>query len=131
MADVHRFLVALPRGEQRVFLSWRLLQADALDVPFYVERLDGENWERVNKAPIVDSTTFVDTAPSAGTQTYRVVAGEGVACGSPCHLQRAHVLRCVMILRKIVFCIFISIMKHGIIHQRIWDVFMPIGGENW
>ncbi|MDP6042675.1 MAG: hypothetical protein QGG64_29260 [Candidatus Latescibacteria bacterium] len=79
MADVHRFLVALPRGEQRVFLSWRLLQADALDVPFYVERLDGENWERVNKAPIVDSTTFVDTAPSAGTQTYRVVAGEGVA----------------------------------------------------
>ena len=78
----HRYLVALPRGDQKVFLSWRLLASDAPNVPFFVERLDGENWVRVGDAPIVDATSFLDVAPVASEQTYRVVdnTGESSEC---------------------------------------------------
>ena len=35
---VDRYLVALPRGEGKVFLSWRLLEDDASDLGFNIER---------------------------------------------------------------------------------------------
>ena len=38
MPDLDRHLVALPRGSQQVYLSWRLLRQDAGDEPFHVER---------------------------------------------------------------------------------------------
>jgi hypothetical protein len=35
---MHRFLVRLPRGDRRVFLSWRLLADDAPDVLIHGRR---------------------------------------------------------------------------------------------
>ncbi len=70
-----RHLVALPRGEGRVALSWRLLAADADDEGFHVERNSGGSWEPVTEAPITDSTCFIDTAP-LGECEYRVVDGD-------------------------------------------------------
>lgn len=37
----YRFLVALPQGERRVFLAWRLLAEDAPETPFHIERRRG------------------------------------------------------------------------------------------
>ncbi|MBT5828636.1 MAG: hypothetical protein HOH77_00465, partial [Candidatus Latescibacteria bacterium] len=56
----HRYLVALPRGNQQVFLSWRLLASDAPDASFFIERLDDTTWTRVHQTPVVDTTSFLD-----------------------------------------------------------------------
>jgi hypothetical protein len=73
----HRYLLALPRGDRKVFLSWRLRKGERRDLAFHVERRgEGEAWERVSAAPITDSTTFVDQAPEARAYDYRVVAGD-------------------------------------------------------
>ncbi len=74
----YRFLVALPQGERRVFLAWRLLAADAPDTPFHIERRrgPGDAWHRVTGKPIVDSTNFVDRAPEARVYQYRVIAAD-------------------------------------------------------
>jgi len=77
----HRYLVALPRGEQNVFLSWRFLSTDSSDAPFHIERRrgSGEPWQRVTSKPILDSTTFVDVIPEAGTHQYRVIDVDGTS----------------------------------------------------
>jgi rhamnogalacturonan lyase-like protein len=72
----HRYLLALPRGDRTVFLSWRLLASDAPDAPFHVERREGGTWQRVTAAPVVDSTSCLDQVPSARTWAYRVVAAD-------------------------------------------------------
>ena len=75
MPDLDRHLVALPRGSQQVYLSWRLLRQDAGDEPFHVERRRlGGSWTRVSQTPIVDSTDLTDIAPEAVGYEYRVVA---------------------------------------------------------
>lgn len=84
----HRHLVGLPRGDRRVFLSWRLLASDAPQTPFHVERQEGAahggsaaaregEWRRVTPAPILDSTNFLDQTPHPGTYAYRVVTPDG------------------------------------------------------
>ena len=73
----HRYLVALPRGDRQVFLSWRLLSSDAPDTPFHVERRTNGDWQRVTPDPVLDSTNFLDLAPDAGACTYRVLALDG------------------------------------------------------
>lgn len=78
----HRHLLALPRGNRQVFLSWRLLPSDAPDAPFHVERGRGGAWERVSTAPVTDSTTYVDQAPAAEPYAYRVVTGDDTASES-------------------------------------------------
>ena len=79
--NTHRYLAALPRGEGKVFLSWRLLAADAPDAAFHLERqAPGGNWQRVTDQPIVDSTNYLDTTPRPGLHTYRVVGPDGMAC---------------------------------------------------
>ena len=78
MPDVtHRFLAALPRGNGRVFLSWRLLPSDAGAEPFHVERGCGGPWERVTSSPVIDSTSFQDLTPHPGAYDYRVIDGSG------------------------------------------------------
>jgi len=73
----HRHLLTLPRGDGKVFLSWRLLTDDAPDLSFHVERRrHGREWERVS-APVVDSTTFLDQVPEAMIYTYRIVSADG------------------------------------------------------
>src|SRR5262249_33440079 len=74
----HRYLLALPRGSRKVFLSWRLLASDAPDTPFFVERRDGETWQRITPAPIVGGTSLLDQAPAPGRWAYRVVTVDGV-----------------------------------------------------
>ena len=72
-AEQYRYLLALPRGDRKVFLSWRLLPSDAPDAPFYVERRAEGEWQRVTDAPVVDATSFLDQAPAAAVYDYRVV----------------------------------------------------------
>jgi hypothetical protein len=76
-----RYLVALPRGAQTIFLAWRLLGADRPDAPFHVERRSGpgDRWRRVSAEPIVDSTNFLDRAPEPRVYEYRVLAEGGVS----------------------------------------------------
>jgi len=67
--------MALPRGEGRVFLAWRLLEDDRQDVGFEVERrAPGGPWQVVSDEPVVDSTNFLDRTPDVGTYEYRIVA---------------------------------------------------------
>ena len=77
----HRYLLALPRGKKEILLSWRLLESDAADAPFQVERRPSKEapWVRVSDAPVVDSTTFLDHAPEPRRYEYRVVAPSGVS----------------------------------------------------
>ena len=55
-SEQHRYLVALPRGDRKVFLAWRLLASDQPDAPFHVERRSGDAWQRLTPDPILDST---------------------------------------------------------------------------
>lgn len=77
MANVeHRYLLGLPRGEQRVFLSWRLLPGDARGAGFHVERRAAgeEAWGRVTTTPLTRTITFLDRAPERRCYEYRVCA---------------------------------------------------------
>ena len=72
-----RHLVALPRGNRHIYLSWRLLPDDAPDEPFLVERRrPGGHWEVVSTSPVVETTDFLDEVPDAVPYEYRVVAAE-------------------------------------------------------
>ena len=76
----HRYLLALPRRECEVFLSWRLLSGDAHDEPFHVERRSaGGAWQRISNAPIIDSTNYVDQAPDKAVYEYRISAVRGTS----------------------------------------------------
>lgn len=58
---LNRGLVAVPMAPGRVYLSWRLLEADPGDVAFNVYRgLPGETPEQLNKSPVQSTTDFVD-----------------------------------------------------------------------
>jgi rhamnogalacturonan endolyase len=61
-----------------VFLSWRLLASDAPDAVFHVERRDGAAWTRVSARPIIDATSYLDSAPAPAMQSYRVVTADGI-----------------------------------------------------
>ena len=75
--NIHRYLVALPRGNRQVYLAWRLLASDAPNKPFYIERRRGEAWQRVTTDPILDSTNYLDTTPEAAEYEYRIVTPDG------------------------------------------------------
>jgi rhamnogalacturonan endolyase len=62
-----RGLVALPRGEGRVRLGWRLLAGDPEDVAFNVYRAaGGARAVRLNARPLAKTTDFVDEAAPLG-----------------------------------------------------------------
>jgi hypothetical protein len=74
----YRWLAAMPLGDGRASLSWRLLPEDRPGAPFHVERRkEGSEWQRAISAPITESTTCHDTPPAPGAWQYRVVAPEG------------------------------------------------------
>jgi len=78
ITGLDRYLVALPRGERRVFLSWRLLPSDQPDTAFHVERRHGKQWQQTTVEPIVDSTNFLDQTPEAAEFEYRIVTLDGM-----------------------------------------------------
>ncbi len=75
MQMIDRYLVALPRGERRVYLSWRLRKEDNANTAFEVEhRRPGTPWTRASQTPVRTSTDFVHTAPEPVAYDYRVCA---------------------------------------------------------
>ncbi len=72
---VDRYLLALPRGENHVFLSWRLLKDDAQDLAFNIQRrITGGEWQTATDAPITNATSFLDRTHDGRTYEYRVVS---------------------------------------------------------
>jgi len=72
---VDRYLLALPRGEGKVFLAWRLLKDDTPDLGFHIQRkLPGDQWQIVSDEPVTDSTNFLDKTLEGRKYEYRVVA---------------------------------------------------------
>lgn len=66
---LNRGLAAIPLDEKRVYLSWRLLKQDPAGVAFNVYRsAAGGAASRVNKAPIVRTTDFVDEGAPADAE---------------------------------------------------------------
>jgi hypothetical protein len=81
-----RGLVATPAGAGRVYVSWRLLAADPAGVAFDVYRAEkGSTPLKINAAPIVRTTDFVDTSARAGAAyeySVRTVADKQTAAGT-------------------------------------------------
>jgi rhamnogalacturonan endolyase len=81
-----RGLVARPVAGGKVYLSWRLLPTDAPDVGFVVERKTGDAPTAVlTRAPVRQTTDFVDASPPEGRESsyvVRAVADAGVP-GAP------------------------------------------------
>jgi rhamnogalacturonan endolyase len=88
---IDRGLVAMPIGEHRVYLGWRLLASDPEDVAFNVYRSSGGNPpEKLNAEPIRKTTDFVDTtAPLDAVCEYTVRAVEKGSEGQPLPSVRA------------------------------------------
>jgi rhamnogalacturonan endolyase len=60
MENLGRGVVAVPSGEGKAFLSWRMLGTDPGDIAFNVYRVAGGAPLKLNKQPIRDSTNFTD-----------------------------------------------------------------------
>ena len=59
-----RGLVALPAGEGKVFLSWRLLEEDPTDIAFNLYReVPGRKPLRLTRQPLQTVTCFTDGGP--------------------------------------------------------------------
>lgn len=69
-----RGVVAVPRPDGSVFVSWRLLTNDAPDLAFNVWRIAPEGGEafQLNLAPLRDGCHFVDTEAAGLPWIYRV-----------------------------------------------------------
>ncbi len=75
-----RHIAVVPRGEGRVYLSWRLLASDPAEAAFTVQRRRaGENWQDVGEGAVTESTDLVDTLPEPGVQEYRVADARGAS----------------------------------------------------
>ncbi len=72
--DLDRGLVAMPMDENRVYLSWRLLQDDPAGVGFHVYRWIGRRQpERITEEPITRTCDFIDESPVPDTENIYVV----------------------------------------------------------
>ena len=67
-----RGLIARTEADQRIYLSWRLLETDAAGVAFNVYRRAGETVEKVNSHPVRETTDLVDKTAPAGKLEYFV-----------------------------------------------------------
>src|SRR5687767_9760144 len=67
-----RGVVALPRDDGTVFVSWRLLATDPEDVAFHVYRRSGADVARLTKSPITKGTWFEDRPDGASGVSYFV-----------------------------------------------------------
>ena len=74
---VYRSLVAVPEGDGKVFLGWRLLAGDDPKQGFSVDRREpGGSWQTITTEPVTDSTNFLDHTPKLGLYEYRMRAGD-------------------------------------------------------
>ncbi len=74
LETLDRGLIAIPHGAD-VFLSWRLLHGEPMDLPFDLYRSDGKSEIKLNDQPLIHGTNFVDRAPPRDVElTYRVQA---------------------------------------------------------
>lgn len=73
-----RGLICLPKAPG-VYCSWRLLPIDALNVGFDVYRSTAVNgnFQKVNTAPITNSTNFHDTSATSGLAYYYKIKPAG------------------------------------------------------
>lgn len=72
---LNRGLSAVPaRGQEGVYLSWRLLESDKADIRFDVYRSVNGKTEKLTKQPIESVCDFTDISPVKGVATYWVVA---------------------------------------------------------
>ncbi len=81
-----RGLVAVPCGQGRVYVGWRLLASDPPKAAFNLYRSTGGKMVRLNDHPLTATTDFVDTTAPAETQctyTVRVVTPNGEQPVSP------------------------------------------------
>ena len=74
MEDLDRGLIALRRATTQVYLGWRLLGTDSLNIGFNVYRsANGSTPIKLTATPITTSTNYVDTSfNAAATNTYFV-----------------------------------------------------------
>jgi rhamnogalacturonan endolyase len=74
MENLDRGVIAIPRAEGGVFISWRLLASDPDDIAFNVYRSDGESEARkLNLHPLTTQTFYQDEqADAALIQRYYV-----------------------------------------------------------
>jgi len=79
-----RGLVALPRPDGTVYLSWRLLKEDPPGIGFDVFRIEGGRRIKLNRDPGVQTTDFVDVNPPARREgvTYLVRPASGFSGAS-------------------------------------------------
>ncbi len=82
-----RALVAVPRDDHKVFLSWRFLQQDGPAATFEVQRSATAEQGFVKVAVVRDTTTFLD-APAAGVHYYRVLSTAGALQSKPSNIAR-------------------------------------------
>jgi len=62
MENLGRGVVAVPQGEGKVYVGWRMLGTDPDDITFNLYRsADGGKAVRLNDAPLFKTTDFVDT----------------------------------------------------------------------
>ncbi len=72
-----RKLLALPRGNNQVFLSWRLLKTDPPGATFFIEHMVNGTWRFPTDIAVVDSTTITFDIDAPGPQQFRVIAPDG------------------------------------------------------
>ena len=67
---INRGMLTISNKEGQVYLSWRLLSGDDKETVFNVYRsVEGGEAVRLNKAPVVATTDFVDKQPAPGRKS--------------------------------------------------------------
>lgn len=73
METLGRGVVAIHEGGKKIFVSWRLLATDPIDIAFNCYRVSGGAAVRLNKEPLVKGTDWVDEeADSTRSNSYYV-----------------------------------------------------------
>jgi rhamnogalacturonan endolyase len=73
--NLDRGLLAMPREDGSIYVGWRLLDSDSPDTAFHLyRREDGGPASRLNRAPLVQTTDYVDVNPPTGELGYFVRA---------------------------------------------------------
>ncbi|MFW6303613.1 MAG: hypothetical protein ACOC2L_03240 [Candidatus Sumerlaeota bacterium] len=68
---IHRNLLAMPRGDSRVFLSWRHYSSDGVNPEFVIERREpGGAWRALTR--VTGRNTMVDQPRNPGNYEYRI-----------------------------------------------------------
>ena len=83
---IDRGLIAVPCGEGRIYVSWRLLASDPPEAAFNLYRSVGGDAIKLSDRPLTRTTDFLDaTAPAGAECTYRVrlVTAAGEQAPSP------------------------------------------------